>query len=113
MHLSGLVSGRKVDVPGCDDRAPFAPLAPRFPDGEAEQITFGPTDEEGIAVAPDGHSLVTSVGTRRSSVWIHSPSGERAISSEGYAVAPHFSRDGRHVFYLLRRISPYRRHSAG
>jgi Tol biopolymer transport system component len=28
-------------------------------------------------------------------------SGERAISSEGYAVAPHLSRDGRRVFYLF------------
>ena len=73
----------------------------KFPDGEAEQITLGPSEEEGIAVAPDGHSLVTSVGTRRSAVWIHNPAGERAISSEGYAVAPHFSRDGKRVFYLF------------
>ena len=34
----------------------------RFPDGAPEQITFGPTEEEGIALAPDGRSLVTSVG---------------------------------------------------
>ena len=26
----------------------------RFPDGRREQLTFGPTEEEGIAVAPDG-----------------------------------------------------------
>jgi len=31
----------------------------RFPDGTPEQITFGPLEEEGIAVAPDGRSLVT------------------------------------------------------
>jgi DNA-binding winged helix-turn-helix (wHTH) protein/Tol biopolymer transport system component len=73
----------------------------KFPDGAPEQITFGPSEEEGLAVAPDGRSLVTSVGTRRSAVWIHDESGERAISSEGYAVAPHLSRDGRRVFYLL------------
>ena len=74
----------------------------RLPDGAPEQITFGPSEEEeGIALASDGRSLVTSVGTRRSALWIHDASGERAISSEGYAVAPHLSRDGRRVFYLF------------
>jgi serine/threonine protein kinase/Tol biopolymer transport system component len=73
----------------------------KFPDGAPEQITFGPSEEEGIALAPDGRSLVTSVGTRRSAIWVHDTSGERAISSEGYAVAPHLSRDGRRVFYLF------------
>src|SRR5271168_4766248 len=35
----------------------------RFPDGAPEQITFGfATEEEGIAVAPDGRSLVTALG---------------------------------------------------
>jgi hypothetical protein len=32
-----------------------------FPDGEPEQITPGPTEEEGIAMAPDGRSFVTAV----------------------------------------------------
>ena len=75
----------------------------KFPDGAPEQITFGPLEEEGIAVAPDGRSLVTSVGTRRSAIWIHDAAGERAISSEGYAAAPRLSRDGTRVFYLLVR----------
>ena len=75
----------------------------RFPDGAPEQITFGPLEEEGIAVAPDGRSLVTSIGMRRSAVWIHDAAGERAIVSEGYASAPRLSRDGTHVFYLFVR----------
>ncbi len=75
----------------------------RFPDGAPEQITFGPLEEEGIALAPDGRSLVTSVGMRRSGVWIHDAAGERAIVSEGYASAPRFSRDGTRVFYLFAR----------
>ena len=75
----------------------------RFPDGAPEQITFGPLEEEGIAVAPDGRSLVTSIGMRRSAVWIHDAAGERAIVSEGYASAPRLSRDGTRVFYLLVR----------
>ena len=75
----------------------------KFPDGAAEQITFGPMEEEGIAVAPDGRSLVTSVGTRRSAIWIHDAAGERAILSEGYASVPRLSRDGTRVFYLQVR----------
>src|SRR5262245_50115041 len=75
----------------------------RFPDGAPEQITFGPLEEEGIAVAPDGRSVVTSIGMRRSAVWIHDASGERAIVSEGYAAAPRLSRDGTRVFYLFVR----------
>ena len=75
----------------------------RFPDGAPEQITFGPLEEEGIAVAPDGRSLVTSIGMRRSALWIHDAAGERAIVSEGYASAPRVSRDGARVFYLLVR----------
>jgi serine/threonine protein kinase len=75
----------------------------KFPDGAPEQITFGPLEEEGLAVAPDGRSLVTSIGMRRSAVWIHDAVGERAIVSEGYASAPRLSRDGSRVFYLFVR----------
>jgi hypothetical protein len=72
----------------------------KFPDGIPEQITFGPIEEEGVAIAPDGKSLVTSAGNRRSTIWIHDAAGERAISTEGFAVAPRLSRDGTRVFYL-------------
>jgi serine/threonine protein kinase len=75
----------------------------KFSDGAPEQITFGPLEEEGVAVAPDGRSLVTSLGMRRSAIWIHDAAGERAISSEGYAMLPRLSRDGTRVFYLLAR----------
>jgi Tol biopolymer transport system component len=75
----------------------------RFPNGTPEQITFGPIEEEGIALASDGLSLVTSAGSRRSVIWIHDAAGERAISSEGYAAAPRLSRDGSRVFYLFVR----------
>ena len=43
----------------------------RFPDGKPEQITFGSTEEAGIAMAPDGRSLITSIFTRQNAVWIH------------------------------------------
>jgi len=78
----------------------------RFPNGTPEQITFGPTtEEEGIAVAPDGRSLITSVGVRRSEIWIHDAQGDRALSSEGFTFHPLLSSSGQHVYYLLRRNS--------
>ena len=77
----------------------------RFPNGAPEQITYGPTQEEGLAVAPDGKSLITSVGVERSAVWIHEPSGDRAISAEGFTFAPLFSRDGRRAYFLARQTS--------
>ena len=77
----------------------------RFPDGTPEQITFGTTEEQGVAVAPDGRSLITSVGISQSAVWIHDAAGDRAISSEGHAFRPHLSRDGTRIFYLSMRDS--------
>jgi Tol biopolymer transport system component len=75
----------------------------RFPDGAPEQITFGPLEEEGLALLPDGKSIVTSIGMRRSAVWIHDAAGERAIVPEGYASTPRLSRDGTRVLYLFVR----------
>ncbi len=79
----------------------------RFPDGQPEQITFGSTEEGGIAMAPDGRSLITSIFTQQNAVWIHDFHGDRALSTEGYAegTPPVFSRDGKRLYYLLRRDS--------
>jgi Tol biopolymer transport system component len=74
----------------------------RFPDGKPEQLTFGPTEEEGIAIGPQGRSLVASVGMEESAVWIRDSNGERQISSEGFAEAPSLSPDGTKAFYLVR-----------
>ncbi len=73
-----------------------------FPDGTPQQLTSGPTDEEGIAIAPDGRSFVTSVGMEQSTVWIHDSGSERQVSVEGYASNPLLSADGRTVYYLLQ-----------
>ena len=75
----------------------------RFPDGTVEQITFGATDERGIAVAPDGRSLVTSIGSQQSSVWVHFRGADQQISYQGYAYEPSFSANGSILFYLARR----------
>jgi Tol biopolymer transport system component len=72
------------------------------PQGDPEQITFGPTEEEGLAVAPDGKSLIASVGVRQSSVWTHDAAGNHAVSLEGSASAPWLSPDGKRLYYLLR-----------
>jgi len=75
----------------------------QFPDGELEPVTSGATEEEGIAMAPDGSSLITSVGATQSTLWVRDAKGERQISSEGYAVAPKFSHDGKKLYYLILR----------
>jgi len=75
----------------------------RAPEGKPEQITFGPTEEEGLAVAPDGKSLVASVGVRESSVWMHDAAGDRMVSQEGSASAPALSPDGKRLYYLLQK----------
>lgn len=86
----------------------------RFPDGQPEQVTATTTEEEGIAMAPDGKSFVTSVGTRDSMVWIHDEGGEHPISSQGEAgrlavsgarefrkqKTVSFSSDGKKLYYL-------------
>ena len=75
----------------------------RFPDGKPEEITSGPTEEEGLAMSADGRSLVTSVGLRQRSVWLHDVPGERQVSLEGYAYWPRFSADGRELYYRIRK----------
>jgi eukaryotic-like serine/threonine-protein kinase len=66
-----------------------------------EQITSGPTEEEGLAIAPDGRSFITAVGMKRRSVWLHDSKGERAVSLEGYALNPTFTPDGKKLVYFV------------
>jgi eukaryotic-like serine/threonine-protein kinase len=73
-----------------------------FPKGEPEQVTSGPTEEEGIAMERDGRSFLTSVGTRDWTIWIHDGKGEHQMSSEGDAFSTTFSKDGTKLFYLKR-----------
>jgi Tol biopolymer transport system component len=73
----------------------------RFPNGQPEQITSGPTEEEGIALSPDGRFLITSVGLRQRTVSVHDANGDRRISLEGYAYWPSFSADGKKVYYRV------------
>jgi eukaryotic-like serine/threonine-protein kinase len=77
----------------------------QFPAGTPEQITFGATEEEGIAVAPDGKSLVTAIGSEQSSIYLQEPGKLRQITSQGYAYSPSISADGKRIYYLLRTDS--------
>jgi eukaryotic-like serine/threonine-protein kinase len=85
----------------------------RFPDGKPEQLTAGATEEEGIAVAPDGSSFITSVGQRESTLWMRDAKGEHQVSSEGFADDPRFSRDGKKLYYVVRRHSLSGRFESG
>src|SRR5215470_7569920 len=71
-----------------------------FPDGVPQQLTASLGEEQGIAMAPDGESLFSSVGTSERDIWVHDQEGERQVSSQGYSYSPRFSSDGSRVFYL-------------
>ncbi len=123
--LNGQVRSRPVGPPGSCTSAGWSPdgrwmylgaaghlWRQAYPDGVPEQLTFGPESETGVAVDPDGRSLLTSVGLDSSTIWLHDGGRDRALSSEGQVVAsqgaisdPAFSADGRSVYYLLRRAS--------
>ncbi len=74
----------------------------KFPDGPLQQVTSGTAEEEGIAVSSDGKSLLTSVGTQYSTIWIHDTSGDRQLSSEGSAYGTKLSHDGSKLYYLMQ-----------
>ncbi len=62
-------------------------------------------------MAPDGRSLITSIGMPEGAAWIHDARGDRPLHAEGYAApmrtvpfpSTRFSADGKSVYYLLRR----------
>jgi DNA-binding winged helix-turn-helix (wHTH) protein/Tol biopolymer transport system component len=78
----------------------------RFPDGRPQQVTSGPTEEEGIAMAPDGRSFVTAVTVQNTSLWVHDAMGEREISLEGNGHDPKFTPDGKKLCYMIVPNAP-------
>lgn len=121
--FDGNSAGRKVGPPGVCTAAGWSPdgewmyftvsdstgqhlWRQRFPDGPPERITSGPAEAQGVAVAPDGRSVITSLGSRQSAIWISDPGGDHRLTSNGVAGSPKFSGDGKRVFYLLRRSAP-------
>ena len=75
-----------------------------FPDGALQQLTpSGASEEEGLAMMPDGESFITTAGTQQSAIWLHDDkAGDKQITSEGYSFLPTLSRDGKRVYYLRR-----------
>jgi len=74
----------------------------RYPDGTLEQVTFGPTEQEGTAITPDGKYLITSMGLQQASIWMHDADKERQLTDEGYAIQPTVEPSGTRMFYLVR-----------
>jgi serine/threonine protein kinase len=121
--LDGISAGQTVGVPGgaCTSAAwspdgkwmyfssstsgYFHIWRQRFPGGKPEQITSGPTEEEGIAMVPDGRSLITAVGQKQRPLMLHERGRDRQVSLEGYAFQPKFTPDGRHLLYRILRGS--------
>jgi eukaryotic-like serine/threonine-protein kinase len=74
-----------------------------FPDGNPEQLTpGGASEEEGIAVFPDGKSLMTAAGSQEASIWLHNAKGDRQVTFEGFAFQATLSPDGKQLYYLRR-----------
>ncbi len=76
----------------------------RFPNGEPEQITSGPTEEDGIAMAADGKSFITAIGLQRTSLWFRKEGQERQITFEGNAAFQNFrpfTPDGKYFYFLM------------
>jgi len=119
-HVAGPSSGRCTHAAWSKDgrsmyftsnaSGTFQVWRQRFPDGSPEQLTYGPAEAEGLAIAPDGQSLITSIGLDQGSVWVAENGKERQVSSEGSALLPAwgdgfptsvFSPDGTKVYYLV------------
>jgi len=86
----------------------------RFPDGAPQQLTpSGASEEEGLAMMPDGKSFITTAGTQQSAIWLHDDkTGEKQVTSEGYSFFPTLSPDGKKV-YCLRRVTGSRSYFSG
>ncbi len=76
----------------------------RFPDGTPQQVTpSGASEEEGLAIMPDGKSFITTAGAQQSAIWLHDDkTGDKRVTSEGYSFLAALSPDGKKVFYLRR-----------
>ena len=104
VHVRCLVARRQLDLRDLGRGGARHIWRQRFPGGQPEQLTFGPTAEDGIAVAPDGRSLIASVALQKWSIWLHEAQGERQISAlEGTAVNAKFTRDGKKLCYVHRQ----------
>jgi eukaryotic-like serine/threonine-protein kinase len=77
--------------------------------GPAQQLTFGPLEESGLAIDPRDGSLITAAGVSESVLWIHDAKGEQPVSSEGEVssapAAPVFTAQDQFLYYLAQKPS--------
>src|SRR5262249_47050257 len=59
-------------------------------------------EQEGTALTPDGKYLITSMGLQQANLSVKDPSGERQLTSEGFAMLPTMLPSGDRMFYLMR-----------
>jgi hypothetical protein len=93
LHLRGVVARREMDIPGSPGGRPKPLVASAF-------SRWSPGTDHVRRQRRSRH--------RQNAVWIHDSRGDRALSIQGYADSkpPVFSRDGKRLYYLLRRDSP-------
>ena len=103
MNFRRVDAQRQVDAfqSECPSEA-FTSGASVFRTVQPEQITSGPTEEEGIAMAADGPPG-DSVSLQNASRRLHDAAGEREISLEGNAAQPAFTPDGGKLLYRIVR----------
>jgi hypothetical protein len=69
-----------------------------------QPVTIMPgAEEEGVAIDPNGASLVTAIGRRRNTLRIHTPTEDELLSPEGDARNARVSSDGERLYFLWRR----------
>jgi Tol biopolymer transport system component len=73
--------------------------------GPAQQLTSGPTEQEGIAVAPDGRFLISAVGQRERPLMLHRNDHEEQVTLEGYAYQPKLTANGKFLTYRILKGS--------
>ena len=104
LHRRRLVPRRRLDVFHCTVEGQSHLWRQRFPNGQAQQITFGPTEEDGLAVermatpsSPPWACMKAPYGSTMNK-------GERPVSSEGEIVSdltpPTFTADDQSLYYL-------------
>jgi hypothetical protein len=102
-----VVTRWEIYLPQLESGGQFHIWRQRFPAGKPEQITSGPTEEEGVAMSPDGRSLITAVAIGSDAVWVHDSEGERQVSlPEGIAAFCKFTQDGKKLCYRILKAVP-------
>ena len=86
MHDDRLVAGWALDVLSSNAGGKaFTSGVRSIPTAKPEQITFGPTEQEGTALTPDGRHMVTSMGLQQAN---HLDEGTGENGSSRHRVSP-------------------------